>query len=329
MRLCWFLQSKRVCPILSPLPDAPPLPHNSSSSSTTTTTTPPTTPTRQGYAGPLCVSCLVEGTYWHTQRSVCASCPSFASRFAPWLIFGSAGLLAIASAVVASRKLPERRWTQIRTLVTGGSSTVKIKLLVSFFQVTTPIPSTYRLRIPDVFRIIMTPLNFIKIDWDYWLIPAPCVSFEDPALVRMALSAGIPFMLTIAVFLSTLSVSFYREHKRKKNPEAPTQVDAAPSSSSTKNMLSKSSQNLLSYLSREAEQLHFLMSAVHAALPYVLVLMFIFVPSVSQSIFRAWYCRAYVEDTQSSNYAGFLELDLRIQCTDPNYRRQLRSPIHR
>ena len=187
------------------------------------------------------------------------------------------------------------------------------KQFVSFFQVATALATTYRMKVPDLFHQIMSLCDWIRLDWDRLIIPAQCVAPGNPAPFRIALASLIPLGLIMLIILFTLGKQYYIYHCRRARPKDPS--DASPS------MSASAPAPILEGAGEHGSVTYLTMLQV---LPGILLLTFIFLPSVSQSILKAWDCRAFADDTAAARCVPLDCIHVPLTSSTPPHRKSAR-----
>jgi len=234
--------------------------------------------------------------------AICQNCPG-ADPFATAgvtsifvvVVFGG-GLLYFLHEQQASKfdviSIPLRRWVhKAKESARDIGLISKIKIFLTFAQVISTLDRTYSLQMPESWSNCTAFWRVIgDIDWVSWFVPAECLMGHG--MVRqLCVRALVPLTIVVAVpLLGGAASSFQRFFVKEERHRSFGSDDAGVARFSGGAMV----KGILEYL------------------PASLVLAFCFTPSVSASIFQAWYCIAYAYDEMKEQ--SFLAQDPSVQC---------------
>lgn len=169
--------------------------------------------------------------------------------------------------------------------------------MLSFYQVTSVIATTYSVELPSFYREWTRSFTWIgDIDWSGVAVPTSCVvsSFQSVMILR----ATGPLILMLATLAgSAISHVWRPASSTKRKPGAADDLK----------------------LHQVQDPFHGLSSQLRilfTGIPFVLVIAFVFVPSVTSAIFRARSCVGVWQDDETQAKEFFLRADLSIRCYD-------------
>jgi len=270
-----------------------------------------------GHSGPLCQVCNQSDTYFDAGTGSCIDCPDEVERFS--IMFGIivACLVPLFVAVFIYYSSPKRLPRQLvpfRARLRGSVRNVrsayentglqaKLKITISFYQVSTTLTDIYGLRPPPFYTSWVSAFSFLRdVDWTSLAMPSDCLitTFRTSLLLRC--------LGPILLFLIILCESIRRQcfqviQKWRKGAEEEGDEDDSLCSNLHKAVI-KGSRDVL---------------------PLILVISFIFVPSVSTKIFSANSCVGYGYDdtTSPGEDRYFLRDDPSVICYDSDDHKDL------
>ena len=166
------------------------------------------------YRGPLCALCVNETKYFSTASGECEDCPTdgvATGRFLAVTMLVLAFVLLLATFQEIARQLAQCGVAMVVRAVVSlswlshavihlrlGS---KFKLLVSFAQVFSMLPTVYEVSLPEDYESFLGFFDLLNFDLDL-LLPRRCVS-RDPADILVAYAVA-PFGLLALILLLAL-----------------------------------------------------------------------------------------------------------------------------
>ena len=167
------------------------------------------------------------------------------------------------------------------SLIVRMSLRAKVKQIISFYQVVTRISEVYEIQLPAEVRQLLDVFGVFNINVAALGLPLQCLglgNYED----HLAFTMFSPIILAAAILLGFLAYPYvkgiYAQDSRWFRRGRPMQM-------------------------------------LLAALPWLLLLTFIFSPIVSSSAFRAFSCEDF------DNGRSFLRADYAIECYTEDYAR--------
>jgi len=252
--------------------------------------------------GPMCQVCAQDAQYFSAGR--CLDCP----EAGPGVAKGTAILLSILILAAAGVFIHEQHSPsfdfiavplrlyvhQVKTYITQTGGVTKLKLTLAFVQVIAALESTYAVGLPESWFRWTETLRFVgNLDWASWLVPSKCLvggGMKMQLLVRGLAPLVVIFaMPVVPLFISLCSVKCEGKPGARKSSRTMTNDKDKP-------------------LTRRQKVVEGLIKG----LPASLVVSFCFTPSVSASIFRAWYCLSFAYDELEEH--SFLAEDLSVRC---------------
>jgi hypothetical protein len=179
-------------------------------------------------------------------------------------------LLALGLALIIVMGLLARRFSQaLRTPIEAARRLItrvqqlelvpKVKLLFTFYQLASTLPSVYNVKLPKIYHDSVAMFSWVSLDWDNYVFPGQCI--ESGFRRRLMLRALAPLVLICGIPLCALLYFYFRYRQGRRNDWA------AP--------------------------------ALGASLPVVLLATFCLCPGVSKGIFASWDCIGYELDSDS------------------------------
>ena len=83
---------------------------------------------------------------------------------------------------------------------------VGAKLIVSFFQIATKVPTVYQVRMPAPVQGVVKAFNFVSLDLDAFGLPWRCLGI-DSFFNRLLMMSSIPVFLMVVVLVVSLILS--------------------------------------------------------------------------------------------------------------------------
>jgi len=256
-----------------------------------------------GHAGPLCSVCTEDDHYFDEGDNICKDCPGAGGVSGIYAgIF--VGLLLTGAFLWMVLTRPPRCLEPLQKLLVSLSLYLgslglqpKLKMALSFYQVVTVMDSTYGVELPDSYKQWMKHFAFVgQLDWASITIPKGCLfpggfrqSLIFQAVAPLIVIGGFVFLgLVTAVVQGCL-------HGCKRQED------------------DRDDEGILRRILRRG---------VILAMPPCILTTFIFVPSVSASIFAAWSCEAY--DLSETEQVYYLRDDYAVICYDSEEHREIR-----
>ena len=257
-----------------------------------------------GHAGPLCSVCTEDDHYFDEGDNMCKDCPGAGGVSG---IYGGvlAGLLLIGAFLWIVLTRPPRCLEPLKNLLVSLHLYLrslglqpKLKMALSFYQVVTVMDSTYGVELPDSYKQWMKHFAFIgQLDWASITIPEGCL-FPGGFRQRLIFQAVAPLIIIGGfVFLGLVTAVVQGcLHGCERQED-----DASDDTSILRRILRR---------------------GVIRAMPPCILTTFIFVPSVSASIFSSWSCEAY--DLSETEQVYYLRDDYAVICYDSEEHREIR-----
>ena len=185
---------------------------------------------KPGHGGPFCTQCLEENTYFSVATSDCFECQKTAENShnsAAVVIF----LLVVCVLAVGAgalwwskkHKKLKRFWRVVELVMANKQRiTVKIKLLLSFYQIATRVGPLYDVPLPSAAKKVFVKFEFVNLKLDSLGLPLECVNlhgYRNHMLtlltVPMAMSGGL-FIFGLIALPILLKVKQNAERQTKK-----------------------------------------------------------------------------------------------------------------
>lgn len=272
----------------------------------------------EGHEGPLCALCVATDKYF--EDGACVDCPD-RSRVAilacctvALMVLVAVGAAAVTY-LVDRRKRPRTHALQLRAryLVTRCIALVKrlglrakLKVLVSFYQVATVVDSTYSVMLPEVYYRWTDAFRFIgEIDWTGIALPSKCLlgGYEYQMIVR----ATAPIICTLVVLL--VLVLLHTVPPMLNRTKARLQSSLSGTAQTQWPMRQEEESGGLRALLFDGVR-----GGVLSSLPFMLLITYAFVPSVTASVFRTRSCIGYGVDDATGEERFFLRSEPSIEC---------------
>lgn len=225
--------------------------------------------------------------YKDDDDGVCVPCPDTTYQILALVLI----VVGVAGVVAAIWRLSQRpsEWVPARLnksamwcrrvvrkalhLVRSAGLQGKVKIAFGFYQVATTLTAVYSLELPDSYTYWTGVFSiFDEIDITGFTVPGGCLvsSFDEGLLLRCILPIALGAVVWLAAVTSVGGLALLR--RCRGNGNGPEQNGGAACE-----------------VGRAALQ------ATQATLPFLLVLIFVFVPSVSKKIFSTMACVGYQE----------------------------------
>ena len=240
-----------------------------------------------GHHGPRCELCVQPNHYFKNAR--CEGCGDLSDYV--WLFVGVlAAILAVVGSVrwlLMKRELPKnkvlrrliKRLTGMLSVWRSAGMRPKLKIFFGVFQCVAVVPSAFNVSSPDDLEFLTEWLEApLKLGADL-LIPGRCFGGY---LQRMLFSTLWPFALLAPVTVVSFAAGALKSSHRRDRLSA-----------TVRGGLKKVGLN---------------------ALPLMLVLTFVMLPSCANRIFRTYLCDEFRIDDDSGLTRAFLHDDLRMEC---------------
>jgi hypothetical protein len=245
-----------------------------------------------GHTGPLCEVCLEENHYFSWREATCKECPNVAHYALVYeLLIGIPLLLAAAVAVAHSRSFRVRTVFQ-RILATTDALNIegKIKALIGFVQVIAVIGPVYSIAMPNLYRVVLQALEVVYIDiFGDLFIPTECIGgFAWFLIVKSTFPVVV---LALGIFVRCIWLVRSKTLKEDQSE----------------------SSSLCGSVCR------CLKAILIGVLPLTIWIGIFFCVSVSASIFSAFHCRRFVDNSDEGVYREFIIESLYIECPTTNY----------
>mmetsp|Transcript_23187 Transcript_23187/g.71018 ORF Transcript_23187/g.71018 Transcript_23187/m.71018 type:complete len:1131 (+) Transcript_23187:1596-4988(+) len=239
-----------------------------------------------GHLGPLCEVCSKSGHYFDWRSTSCVECPP-ATRYllVYFLLIGIPAALVLVGAVI-HRRSPKLQQVARRTIAacSGQVGESKIKMVIGFVQVVAVIGNVYSIRMPDLYRYVLLSLEIFYLDiFSDIFAPSECLGGYANLLLA---KAAAPI-----VFLALAGVAIYAWCIRQELRES-----------------ANNTQHLGESLRKAGKRSGLIV------LPLALWVTTFFCVNVSSSIFGAFHCRRFVDDSDSQRYREFLVGSLDVEC---------------
>ena len=247
-------------------------------------------------SGPLCQVCLQDDYYYAPSEGICTSCPHWWVQLLTFL----GGCIGLAMILLSCRCVyhaqPSRRCLLLlRKLLHNLNErrkdlklTTKFRVFVAFYQIVFVLSTTYSVRLPESFTEWTEPIRYLSLDWLAFALPAGC--FVRGFSQRLLIIALAPLVVVMLKLFHSLALAVWSDWWK------------------------------LGHTMSSA-----LRNGLLAAVPFVLFVIFLSVPSVSTSIFAAWSCEGFGVDLSRDQY--YLRADLSLLCYTPSHDRLTRVAI--
>ena len=256
-----------------------------------------------GLDGPMCQLCPADGSYY--DNGVCRDCPDAALRFAYVLAVVLAASVALVALYLISQTPPDtqsrvrRELLPVTRALHGARHYVralglpaKLKIAIAFYQVIAVLDTTYSVRIPPDLTGWVDAIKLSGFEWESLVMPSGCLA--NGFISRLFITALAP----IGAMALVAAVSLMVQARNYWGSGRPV------SSVVARGMLT--------------------------ATPYVLLITFVFVPSVSATVFSVWSCDEFgaVDRLAVTSQTGgqaraygvqYMRKDLAVQCDGNEY----------
>ena len=242
------------------------------------------------HSGPRCELCdLADGSrlYFDSSAGRCTDCPG-AGKSSLVIIGTLVGVLLLMGGCMVVYRRPPRRLRRCSEMqhrlmfrLLGLGLIPKCKLLIAFYQSVQALPKVYSVELPPEYYEWMQVVDWLELDWTALVVPGSCLG--GGYLTRFLLKGLVPLGAMGVLLLA--GVLFDASRAR-----------AVPASGGARTGPPPLWQGLLK------------------TLPLVLFLSFFLCASVSTSIFAAWSCVEFADDSSAGTRRYFLREDLSTEC---------------
>ena len=269
---------------------------------------------KHGTSGPYCSLCDQgdgeQQTYLDGNRMECLPCNQ--GNATPLYVLGGAlalvGLLGVVAAwrkrrtarrgkaAPAARKAPS--WWKRHARSIKRRLKIKVKILFSFYQITTKVAETYLVTFPPSVESTLEVFSFTNLELDALGLPLACVQlggFENKLLFMILAPVG--------VLLCTKLLGWCLRNRDRERALRET-IAAEPS---MRTSFVKRSGGWFSVAFKQS---------MYKFLPMALRVTFLAFPSVSSLAFKAFRCDDLDRNDDSS--VGVMQADLAVECWDEN-----------
>ncbi len=243
---------------------------------------------REGHKGPLCEVCTNQNFYFDDENGECAKCPTSAVIFLHFFI--------ICLVAVVLNTLSQ--YTFIRLGIDRDDLTssldleAKLKILVSFCQILSSFEEVYGVKL-DSRLADWTEIIFMYLSLDFLHIIGFSASCVSSTIQQIIIGAVWPYVL---VFMGIIAEAIYRGYKRAYR--AYKIMRRGRYSQLTESISNQ--ESILGSLKLWATNL-------------IVVVFYLSLPTVSNTIFTSIKCRSFDDDDQGST-VSYLVADMEIQC---------------
>jgi len=197
-------------------------------------------------------------------------------------------LIGVAWYFISRLPVVVKRLEQINIIFSTISAQAKIKILISFYQVVGNLGAVYGVKIDRKVKTWFRFLRIFSVNMEY-IIPGACIGTME---LRMLINAVWPFVVVFIGFLIIVLLAILKRRNKAKNTD---DVDMKT-------------------------------EIWGRTLYFVIVFMYLVLPSISQGVFSALKCEAYTTNDQLEETNSYLTDDLSIFCKrqgddDPEYAR--------
>jgi len=252
-----------------------------------------------GYTGPRCEVCAGEdySMYFDKLDATCRSCGDVATQ-ATAVFFSLAFLLLVGLAVAVflhrRREMPSlhkvlRRVSICRKIWVRAGMRYKVKTMVGLYQCMAAVPTVFNVSAPAGLEEFTRWMNIIELPADFGLqivIPPSCFGTYHRRLLIQSLWPIAVMLLAVVCCVCQEWVQ-YRLQLRRGHAE---------------------SGNIASFASKGAQR----------ALPLILVVTFLLVPSTATAIFKTFLCDRF--DYAEGDSRRYLREDLSLSCESDQYK---------
>ena len=208
----------------------------------------------------------------------------------------------------------------------------KLKILVAFLQIPPTLESTYGVTLPSRWSNFASYVQFVDIPWRRALgYHEECLSHEPVG--RLLFAALIPLTLPVLVLLYFEGRALWelwrarRRAIRRQDLSPPEPLGShGPRRSASTPLEVAIEEASLSIPATERDSSVRVTSAVlkgfRWALPAVLAVVYVFIASVSRTIFESWACFSVAIDDVGAEIS-YLQSDLSLVCYSPEHDRLL------
>ena len=218
-----------------------------------------------------CLLCRGQGLYFDKVTTYCLQCPDFGSRLAKLSAFclGAVAALAVFSSLLrhpagrrfAIVRIVRRHFARLAAYENIVQLQAKLKILFSFYGIIVAQNETYDAHLPASYtNVLNQAFGWVQLDVASLVLPSSCVPF--PSFGWSSFRSWL-LIMSIAPLLLAFIVALL-------------------------SILRKTARLGWSGKSMKLGALD--------ALPFALVVLFVFMPSVSMRIFQSWLCVEYQFD---------------------------------
>jgi len=257
-----------------------------------------------GHRGPVCEVCVEEGRYFNWRTASCTECPSGSFYVLIYSLLLGIPVLLFYLLTLAHRRSPRMQgaFQQAKGVFEGQKLDAKIKIIVGFAQVSSVLGHVYSITLPNLYRVVLQALELVYIDiFGDIFVPSTCMGGFSNFLL---LKACLPLALLVVAAIARAGWWFYQQRRIKGlSPDTPRIAGPSPDTPPR-----------LSLALRQCAQ-----ATGMAMLPLTLWVATLFCVSASASIFSAFHCRRFVDESDSQQYREFLIESLNIECPTEGY----------
>ena len=216
------------------------------------------------------------------------------------LVLAGVVLGLLVAKVVLSRRAP-RHLHLVQLAIARASLTVKLRLLISFFQVVCRVPSVYQIELPHEIQRLLDRFDILISINLITLVPLPCLGLRgfEQELVFNALA---PVALCVAIIclasLHTLTRAFVGIVHLHLSAITRRASDRGAGRSSLSDRAAQ----------RHATPRALVVNSIQSSTPFCLVVVFLTTPYVSSLAFAAYDCDCFEQDC-------YLRADRAVKCS--------------
>jgi hypothetical protein len=254
---------------------------------------------QDGQSGPLCQVCHRPDEYYDAlaKSGSCSKCPDWSIQvlFLLLTLLGLLLLFSLCSLLYRSKspyKLIKRIVKMLHKLNARQKQfnlNTKVKICVAFYQCVFVLNTTYSVHLPSSFTEWTGAIRVVAFDWLSFALPAGCL--VRGYTLRVIVMGLAPILLLLGKLCISISKALYTDWWKGEHSLAGA-----------------------------------LRHGLLAAVPFMLLNIFLSVPSVSSRIFAAWACEGYGLEPGVESY--FLRVDPSIECDSASHMRLKQVAIY-